>query len=83
MPEVSLLRELGSQMTTKADYYIITRETGERPYPGCWELRRYSSPMGVRVGDCGYQSQMAAEYAGKRELMAFLDALEKEERRRR
>jgi len=25
---------------------------------------------------------MAAEYAGKRALMAFLDALEKEERRR-
>jgi hypothetical protein len=34
------------------------------------------------VRDCGYQSQMAAEYAGKRALVAFLDALEKEEWRR-
>jgi hypothetical protein len=38
--------------------------------------------MGVQVRDCGYQSQMAAEYAGKRALVAFLVALEKEERRR-
>jgi hypothetical protein len=38
--------------------------------------------MGVRVRECGYQSQMAAEYAGKQALVAFLDALEKEERRR-
>ncbi len=50
-------------MATRRDYYIVTRETGERPHPWCWELRRHSSPMGVRVGDCGYQSQMAAEYA--------------------
>jgi hypothetical protein len=69
-------------MATRPDYYIITREAGERPQPWCWELRRYSSPMGVRVRDCGYQSQMAAEYAGKQALVAFLDALEKEESRR-
>ena len=69
-------------MATRPDYYIVTREIGERPHPWCWELRRHGSPMGVRAGDCGYKSQMAAEYAGKRALMAFLDALEKEERRR-
>jgi hypothetical protein len=37
--------------------------------------------MGVMVGDSGYQSQTAAEYAGKRALELFLDALAKEERR--
>jgi hypothetical protein len=39
--------------------------------------------MGVIVGRSGYQSQAAAEYAGKHELESFLSALAKEERRRR
>jgi hypothetical protein len=38
--------------------------------------------MGVIVGRNGYQSQASAEYAGKRELETFLNALAKEEKRR-
>jgi hypothetical protein len=68
-------------MVTKPDYYIATFDTGERPYPWRWELRRHSSPMGVRVSRSGYQSQAAAEYAGKQALDDFLRALAQEERR--
>jgi hypothetical protein len=39
--------------------------------------------MGVIVGRSGYQSQAAAEYAGKRVLEEFLEALAKEERWKR
>jgi hypothetical protein len=39
--------------------------------------------MGIRIGSGGYQSETAAEFAGKRELEKFLDALAKEERRAR
>jgi hypothetical protein len=39
--------------------------------------------MGVRVGRSGYQSQAAAEYAGKRALEDFLKVLAKEEKRSR
>jgi hypothetical protein len=35
--------------------------------------------MGVIVGRSGYQSQAAAEYAGKRALEKFLAALAKED----
>ena len=69
------------RMTTEPDYYISTFETGQRPHPWRWELRRRSHPMGVMVGRSGYQSQAAAEYAGKRALEHFLEALAKEERR--
>jgi hypothetical protein len=69
------------RMTTEPDYYISTFETGQQPHPWRWELRRRSHPMGVTVGSSGYQSQTAAEYAGKRALELFLEALAKEERR--
>jgi hypothetical protein len=39
--------------------------------------------MGVRVFECGYQSKMAAEFAGRRALSIFLEALAIEERRNR
>jgi hypothetical protein len=70
-------------MATEPDYYIVTFDTDRGPYPWRWELRRRSSPMGVRIGSGGYQSQMAAEYAGKRVLEDFLQALVIEERRSR
>ena len=70
-------------MATKPDYYIAAFDTGQGPLPWRWELRRHSSPMGVIVGRSGYQSQAAAEYAGKSALEEFLAALAKEERRRR
>jgi hypothetical protein len=39
--------------------------------------------MGVRFTEGAYPTQMAAENAGKRELVKFLDLLAKEERRQR
>lgn len=39
--------------------------------------------MGVKIGERGHQSQIAAEYAGKIALARFLDELAKEERRSR
>ena len=64
-----------------SDFYIVTRENGRRPNPWSWELRRKGQPMGVKVSETGFKSQMAAEFAGKRALNEFLDALSKEERR--
>jgi hypothetical protein len=71
-----------SLMAKASDYYIVTRETGEGHHPWSWELRRRGQPMGVKVIQGGYHSQMAAEFAGKRALTEFLDALLREERRR-
>jgi hypothetical protein len=70
-------------MATEPDYYIVTFDTGQGPFPWRWELRRHSSPMGIRIGSSGYKSQAAAEYAGKQQLDEFLNALAKEERQRR
>jgi hypothetical protein len=65
-------------MAAEPDFYTATFETGERPYPWNWELRRRSRPMAVRVGRNGYQSRTAAEYAGNRALQEFLEALARE-----
>ena len=67
----------------KSDYYIVTIQTNSDGQSWHWEIRRCHNPMGVRVTEGGYQTQMAAEYAGKRELAEFLDMLAKEERRQR
>jgi hypothetical protein len=69
-------------MATKPDYHVFTFQTDERPFPWRWEIRRYSKPMGVKLGSGGYQSQSAAEFAGKNALERFLVELLKEERRR-
>jgi len=68
-------------MATKPDYYLVTRETGERPNPWIWEIRRHSKPMPVRLFERGFRSQMAAEFAGRRELEQFMKALAEEEKR--
>jgi hypothetical protein len=70
-------------MATTPEYYIETFDTAVRPYPWRWELRRLSQPMGVRFGAGGFQSQAAAEYAGRLALERFLDELSKEERHKR
>jgi len=70
-------------MATEPDYCIVTRETGEGLHRWRWELRRHSRPMGVKIGAREYQSQMAAEFAGKRALAESLEELAKEERRTR
>lgn len=69
-------------MATTPDFYIEVVDTGERPHPWRWELRRRSVPMGVRFGATGFQSRAAAEYAGNRALERFLAELSREERRK-
>jgi hypothetical protein len=68
-------------MAKKPDYYVATSETDSRPNPWRWEIRRYSKPMGIKIGDAGYRSQQAAEFAGKRALQEFLQQLAAEEAR--
>ena len=68
-------------MYMKPDYYVVTFETKASAQSWYWENRRRSNPMGVRLTEGGYQTQMAAENAGKRELAKFLELLAKEERR--
>jgi hypothetical protein len=70
-------------MATEPDYYIFTFQTDRRPFPWRWEIRRHSRPMGVKPGSGGYQSQSAAEFAGKNALERFLIELSQEERRGR
>lgn len=68
-------------MATKPDYYVATSETDNRPNPWRWEIRRYSKPMGIKIGAGGYRSQKAAEIAGKRAFQEFLEQLAAEEAR--
>jgi hypothetical protein len=70
-------------MAMAPDYYVFTIQTDERPHGWRWELRRHCRPMGVRLGDGGFRSQAAAEFAGNRALEQFLVQLAKLERRRR
>ncbi len=66
-----------------SDYYVFTSRRGEHRTAWCWEIRRRSAPMGVRLTDSGLQSEQAAMIAGTRALDEFLAALEAEERRAR
>jgi hypothetical protein len=50
---------------------VITSRYGERPERWSWELKRKSSPLGVKLTDDGFQSQAAATFAGKRALIAI------------
>jgi hypothetical protein len=66
----------------KPDYFIVTFQLSSEPQSWHWEIRRSSNPMGVRVTQGGYQTENAAECAGKQELAKFLNLLAREERRR-
>jgi hypothetical protein len=63
------------------DYYVITSRRGERPDRWSWEIRRKSKPLGIKMTGDGYQSDTAAQFAGKQALAVFLTDLEKEEKR--
>ena len=65
------------------DYDVVTSQTGEQPPRWSWEVRRKSTPLGIKMTGDGYQSDMAAQFAGKRALEDFLADLSKEERRPR
>jgi hypothetical protein len=69
-------------MATAPDCFIETIDTGARPFPWRWEIRRRSKPMGIKLGAGGYQSEAAAELAGREALERFLAEVAKEERRR-
>ena len=70
-------------MTALSDYYLVTFTTNERPCRWVWDIKRRSQPMGIRLTGNGFQSQASAEVAGNRALKQFLEALAKEEKRKR
>jgi hypothetical protein len=70
-------------MIKQSDYYLLTFTTNDRPHTWAWEIKRRSKPMDIRYTDSGFESQVAAEIAGDRELMEFLEALATEEKRKR
>ena len=65
------------------DCYLITSPGGDYPERWSWEIRRKSTPLGVNITADGFQSDAAAQFAGKRALVEFLEELAKEERRGR
>jgi hypothetical protein len=70
-------------MNTRAtDYYVFASRRGDFPERWSWEIRRKSKPLGVKLTGNGYQSQFAAQFAGRRALTELLAGLAKEERRR-
>jgi hypothetical protein len=64
------------------DYYVITSRRGEHPDRWSWEIRRKSKPLGVKMTGDGFQSDLAAQFAGKKALTSFLADLSKEEKRK-
>ena len=64
------------------EYYVVTSKRGEHPDRWSWEIRRRSKPLGIKMTGGGYQSDTAAQFAGKQALTDFLVALWKEERRK-
>jgi hypothetical protein len=64
------------------DYYVVTSRRGEYPDRWSWEIRRKSKPLGIKIAGGGYQSDQAAQFAGKRALADFLLDLAQEEKRK-
>jgi hypothetical protein len=65
------------------DYYIVTSRCGQHPERWGWEICRKSKPLGIKMTGDGYQSDTAAQFAGKQQLAEFLIELSKEEKRSR
>ena len=63
------------------DYHVVTSRTGERPERWSWEILRKSNPLGIKMTVDGFQSEMAAQFAGKRALADFISELLKEDKR--
>ena len=72
----------GAAAMRNNDYYLVTLRSGEHAVRWSWKIRRKSKPLGVRLLAHGFQSDSAAQIAGKRALDEFLSALSKEEQRR-
>jgi len=65
------------------DYYVVTSRRGQHPDRWSWEIHRKSTPLGIKMTGDGYQSDAAAQFAGKQALTEFLADLLKEEKRPR
>ena len=65
------------------DYYVVTSRRGQSPDRWSWEIRRKSKPLGIKMTGDGFQSDTAAQFAGKQALAEFLADLSKEEERPR
>ena len=65
------------------DYYVVTSRRGQQPERWSWEMRRKSKPLGIKMTGDGFQSDTAAQFAGKQALAEFLIELSKEEKRSR
>jgi hypothetical protein len=65
------------------DYYVVTSRRGQNPDRWSWEMRRKSKPLGIKMTGDGFQSDTAAQFAGKQALAEFLADLSKEEERPR
>ena len=63
------------------DYHVITSRRGEHPERWSWEIRRKSKPLGIKMIGDGYQSDSAAQFAGKKALADFLSDLAKDDKR--
>jgi hypothetical protein len=64
------------------DYYVITSRRLGSPNRWSWEIRRKSKPMGIKMTGDGFQSEIAAQFAGNRALADFLSDLAKEAKRK-
>jgi Protein of unknown function (DUF3622) len=65
------------------NFYVFTSRRGEHPDRWSWEIRRKSKPLGIKMMADGFQSESAAQFAGKKALADFLLDLAKEEKRSR
>jgi hypothetical protein len=60
------------------DYYLVTVYRYGTPSVWGWEIRRRSSPLGVKFHDEGFKSATTAKAAGKAALHDFLAQLYRE-----
>ena len=65
------------------DYRVVISRRGQQPERWSWEILRKSKPLGIKMTGDGYQSDTAAQFAGKQALAEFLAELSKEEKRPR
>jgi len=61
------------------DYYVVAVRRRERPERWSWEIRRRSKPLGIKLDEHGFTSEVAAISAGKTALNDFLSDLLREE----
>ena len=67
--------------TDPNDYYVVTSRRGQQPERWSWEIRRKSQPLGIKMTADGFQSDSAAQFAGKKALADFLSDLAQEDKR--